>query len=74
MKNFFILPIFLLLFIAPIFSQTNSALVGTVVDKDGAPVENVLVELLNTAFATRTDILGNVPLFRSYLWPLYFDC
>ncbi|MCM4158461.1 TonB-dependent receptor [Antarcticibacterium flavum] len=58
MMKFFTLTLFLLLFNFSTYGQTSLVLEGTVVDKNGAAVNNVQVEILNTAFSTRSDYDG----------------
>jgi iron complex outermembrane receptor protein len=55
MKKFFILTLSLLLLYLPIYGQKDQILEGIILDKDGAAVYNVQVELLNTSFSTRTN-------------------
>ncbi len=58
MNKFFTLTIILLFFIVPMYGQTDAVLKGSLVDTDGAAVENAQVELLNTSFTTITDNFG----------------
>ncbi|WP_029035646.1 TonB-dependent receptor [Salinimicrobium terrae] len=60
MKQFYSLTLLLLFYIIPSYGQINSdsELEGIVVDLNGNPLENVQVELLNTAFSARTNNSG----------------
>lgn len=54
-----LLLIFQLGFINLISAQRDKILIGTVLDQDGKPLDNVLVRVPRTTFKTKTDLKGN---------------